>query len=144
MKKVLLGVLAAAAVLLVGTISVFAVGSRTGQNGAIADRYSAYDMTGVEHGRHFADADGGGVCDYSGDVCSYVDRNNDGLCDNCGIYHGDCIAGNGACGGVYGTAGTGHGRHFTDADGDGICDSYTAGHGHAGGRGNGCHGRRGR
>ncbi len=140
MKKVLLGVLAAVAVLLVGTISAFAAGSGVGENNADADNHSAYGVIGTGHGRHFADANGDGICDYSGGACGYVDRDNDGLCDNCGVYHGNCLTGDGACGSVYGTTGTGHGRHYAD----GICDSYTAGYGHAGRRGNGCHGRRGR
>lgn len=45
-------------------------------------------------------------------TCNYVDDDEDGICDNCGLY-----VKNGVCG-------KNHGRYFVDADGDGICDNY--------------------
>lgn len=45
----------------------------------------------------------------------YVDRNNDGVCDNYGVGKG--ANGQGSCAG------------YADADGDGICDNYGAGNG---------------
>ena len=45
----------------------------------------------------------------------YVDRNNDGVCDNYGVGKG--ANGQGSCAG------------YVDADGDGICDNYGAGNG---------------
>ena len=54
----------------------------------------------------------------------YVDRNNDGVCDNyangCGNRRGSGYG----CGN-----GNGGGAGYVDADGDGICDNYGAGNG---------------
>lgn len=81
----------------------------------------------------------------------YVDRNNDGVCDNYGVGkgangQGSCAGyadadGNGVCdnyangcgngrGSGYGCGnGNGGGAGYVDADGDGICDNYGAGNG---------------
>lgn len=81
----------------------------------------------------------------------YVDRNNDGVCDNYGVGkgangQGSCPGyadadGNGVCdnyangcgngrGSGYGCGnGNGGGAGYVDADGDGICDNYGAGNG---------------
>ena len=76
----------------------------------------------------------------------YVDRNNDGVCDNCANGQGSCPGyadadGNGVCdnyangcgngrGSGYGCGnGNGGGAGYVDADGDGICDNYGAGNG---------------
>ena len=54
----------------------------------------------------------------------YVDRNNDGVCDN---YGGDnCANGQGSCPG------------YADADGNGVCDNYANGCGNGRGSGYGC------
>ena len=52
-------------------------------------------------GRHFADADGDGVCDNAGTSwgANFVDADGDGICDN---------------------AGTNCGGYFVDDNGDGI------------------------
>ena len=81
----------------------------------------------------------------------YVDRNNDGVCDNYGVGKG--ANGQGSCAGYadadgdgigdncangqgngrgsgYGCGnGNGGGAGYVDADGDGICDNYGAGNG---------------
>lgn len=54
----------------------------------------------------------------------YVDRNNDGVCDNYGVGKG--ANGQGSCAG------------YADADGDGICDNYANGCGNGRGSGYGC------
>ena len=81
----------------------------------------------------------------------YVDRNNDGVCDNYGVgkgangqgscagyadADGDGIGDNCANGQGYGRGsgygcgnGNGGGAGYVDADGDGICDNYGAGNG---------------
>lgn len=75
----------------------------------------------------------------------YVDRNNDGVCDNYGVGKG--ANGQGSCAGYadadgdgvcdnYG-AGQGSRSGYVDADGDGICDNYGNGYGCGNGQGNG-------
>ena len=54
----------------------------------------------------------------------YVDRNNDGVCDNYGVGKG--ANGQGSCAG------------YADADGDGVCDNYANGCGNGRGSGYGC------
>ena len=54
----------------------------------------------------------------------YVDRNNDGVCDNYGV--GNCANGQGSCPG------------YADADGNGVCDNYANGCGNGRGSGYGC------
>ena len=59
----------------------------------------------------------------------YVDRNNDGVCDNYGVGKG--ANGQGSCAGYadgYGP-GNGNGAGYVDADNDGVCDNYGAGNG---------------
>lgn len=82
-------------------------------------------------GRNFIDADNDGICDNCGlGMCAmgagFVDADGDGICDN------------------YGTDRYRRGIGFVDADGDGICDNITAGmprngagfhRGHFGGQG---------
>ncbi|MEY8338795.1 hypothetical protein AALB16_12370 [Lachnospiraceae bacterium 62-35] len=105
MNKKLVGILTAAMVLTIGTAHAFAA------------------VPGA--GRNFVDADGDGVCDYFGSVCSYVDMDSDGICDNCNVYHRNSMAQ------------AGHGRYFVDADGDGVCDYFANGCA----RGNGLRGK---
>ena len=113
MKKVFSGILAAAIVLSMSLAAGFAAGPG--------------------YGRHFADADGDGVCDNAGSQCAYTDADGDGFCDICGAAH------------------TQPGGNFTDADGDGVCDNYQSGQGRSCGygrggrcgRGNGFRGGRG-
>ena len=97
MKKVFSGVLAAAIVLSMCLATGFAAGPGCG--------------------RHFADADGDGVCDNAGSQCAYTDADGDGICDVCGAAHAQ------------------PGGNFVDADGDGICDNYRSGRGCGYGRG---------
>lgn len=63
MRKVLLGVMAAAVILSLGSTSAFAAGPGGG--------------------RCFVDADGDRICDNAGGRCAYVDADGDGICDNC-------------------------------------------------------------
>ena len=79
MKKLRIGILAAAMVLAVGTTSAFAAGPGRGL-------------------RH-VDANGDGVCDNAGQFCRYVDANGDGICGNAGQYCRYVDAnGDGSCG----------------------------------------------
>lgn len=119
MKKILVGILATVTVLSIGTTTAFAAAPRTGRN---------------VHG----------VCGYFGSVCSHVDADNDGVCDNCGSYHRNCKTGNvpcqnfadadgngvcDNCDGYHGNCQTGNAscQNFTDTDGNGVCDNYPAG-----------------
>lgn len=63
MRKALLGVMAAAVILSLGSTSAFAAGPGGG--------------------RCFVDADGDRICDNAGGRCAYVDADGDGICDNC-------------------------------------------------------------
>jgi len=124
MKKALVTLLIAVTVLSIETANVFGAGPGTR--------------------RVFINMCGGGICNPLGIHCSYVDANNDGICDACGEYHcpainnggqsfidanGDGICDNyGSCH-RNGMAGIGYGRYFFDADGDGICDNYPVGNG---------------
>jgi len=73
-----------------------------------------------------------GRCNGSGKGAAFVDKNNDGVCDN--IQNGKANAtgnkGNGI-GNCDGTGkgqgqGRGKGRNFVDANKNGICDTYVA------------------
>ncbi len=70
-------------------------------------------------GRNFIDSNNDGICDNCGMYCQFIDEDGDGICDyynNWGAY--------------------GRGLGYVDADGDGICDYFISG-------GRGCN-RRGR
>ena len=119
MKRVLVGIAAAALVLSVSVTGAFAAG--------------------WGHGRNYTDANGDGVCDnYTGGGRYFVDANGDGVCDNCtgcGRYFVDAD-GDGVCDNC-----AGGGRYFVDANGDGVCDNHTVGLGCGtghGGRGGHC------
>lgn len=62
MKKVFLGILAAAILVSAGATASLAAN--------------------VGNGRCFVDADGDGVCDYTDSGCAYVDADGDGVCDH--------------------------------------------------------------
>ena len=87
---------------------------------------------GVHHRRNFMDRDNDGICDNLDTTragCNYTDADGDGVCDNLG---------SGVCAGSYTGTGLGFGRNctFIDADGDGVCDNLGT---HAGcGRWGGC------
>ena len=74
--------------------------------------------TGSGAGCHRVDAEGNGVCNYTGGVCSYIDEDGDGICD---YAHGSCSYvdedGDGICDYAHSACG------YVDADGDGICDN---------------------
>ena len=72
MKKMRIGILAAAMVLAVGTTSAFAAGPG--------------------RGLRYVDANGDGICDNAGQYCRYVDANGDG---SCGRLHSGWRAGRG-------------------------------------------------
>lgn len=91
MGKVALRVLAMMMVLSLGAATAFAASPGSGGN--------------------YVDADGDGICDYAGSVCSFADADGDGICDN-----------------------------LTDTDGDGVCDNSARGHGRGRGNGNGFRG----
>lgn len=67
MRKALLGVMAAAVILSLGSTSAFAAGP----GGRCC----------------FVDADGDRICDNAGGRCAYVDADDDGICDVCGTAH---------------------------------------------------------
>lgn len=111
MKKTLVGILMAAMVLSVGATSAFAAGRGCGR--------------GHGHGRNHVNVTASGAGgNYTG-ACNFVDADNDGICDNCNTYHGNCPSGSGC------------GQNYVDADGDGVCDNYASG-GQGQGRGRGC------
>ncbi len=115
LRKTIVGVLATAAVLVIGSASVFAAGPG--------------------YGRNYTDSDGNGICDYASGVCSslssrlsqngsgqnFTDADNDGVCDNLGSQ----LSQNGS------------GQNFTDADNNGVYDNYGTrqGQGFRGGHG---------
>ena len=76
----------------------------------------------------------------------YVDRNNDGVCDNYGVGKG--ANGQGSCAGYADADGDGIGDNcangqgscpgYADADGNGVCDNYANGCGNGRGSGYGC------
>lgn len=72
MKKMRIGILAAAMVLAVGTTSAFAAGPG--------------------RGLRYVDANGDGICDNAGQYYRYVDTNGDG---SCGRLHSGWRAGRG-------------------------------------------------
>jgi len=65
-----------------------------------------------------------GQCNGKGKGAAFVDKNNDGVCDNKqnGTAYSTGNKGNGIvkCNG----SGKGHGRNFVDANKNGICDTY--------------------
>lgn len=87
MKKLMVGVAAAALVLAVGTASAFARGNAPGWR--------------------YTDSDGDGVCDYyaGGQGCRYADEDGDGVCD----YY---AAGGQGAGAGRSNGGSGAGRHM--------------------------------
>lgn len=62
MKKVFLGILAAAILVSAGATASLAAN--------------------MGSGCRFVDANGDGICDYADDGCAYVDADNDGICDH--------------------------------------------------------------
>jgi len=67
-----------------------------------------------------------GQCNGTGKGSAFVDKNNDGVCDN--IKNGNATGnkGNGTCdgSGKGQRQGKGQGRNFVDANKNGICDTY--------------------
>ena len=78
MRKALLGVVAAAIILSLGSVSAFAAGPGGG--------------------RYFVDTDGDGICDNAGGRCAYVDADGDGICDNYQSGQGRGCGHGGRCG----------------------------------------------
>lgn len=133
MKRIFLGVLTSAVVLSLGATSAFAACHAVRRGPISVDSAIC----------SFVDLDGDGICDNCGIPCqcgalcaengwNYVDADGDGICD----HHADglgwgCRGGNAPRGGC--------GRNYVDADGDGICDNYFTAQGRRGG-----HGGRGR
>lgn len=80
------------------------------------------------------ESNGGGMgkCNGTGKGTSYVDKNNNGVCDNSenkttgtavkkGKGNGN---GTGKCNGTGQGCGKGQGKNFTDANKNGVCDTY--------------------
>lgn len=94
MKKVILGILAAAILLSASATAAFAFGARAGCNFVDADGDGVCDM--ADSHCAFVDVDGDGVCDNVGSRRAFVDADGDGICDNaafpqrrgCGFGHG--------------------------------------------------------
>lgn len=87
MKKAMIGIGAAGALLLAGTISTFAAGEGTGYSNTFQSRICNYmesdgtcsSFTGICHGQgtHYTDGDHDGVCDnYTSGICP---RNGTGM-----------------------------------------------------------------
>ena len=91
-KKTTVGILTSIIVVSAGTASVFAAGQAKGRN--------------------FTDVDGNGICDNAKVVCSYVDEEQNEICDHNSADH-FCRCENG--------------KNFVDADGDKICDHCKSG-----------------
>lgn len=85
-KKSLAGVLAAVMVLSVGTTGTFAAGPRCSKN-IVCTR---------------------SVCSNTGKSCSFVDKDKDGICDNCGRKN---------------SSKKGCKKYYVDKNGDGVCDN---------------------
>lgn len=133
MKRIFFGILTFAVVLSLGATNAFALCHTSRRNFTDADSNIC----------NFVDLDNDGICDNCGIPCqcgticagnggNYVDADGDGICD----HHADglgwgCGRGNASRGGC--------GRNYTDTDGDGICDNYFTTQGRRGG-----HGGRGR
>ena len=67
----------------------------------------------------FVDEDEDGICDNCGIGFGFIDEDGDGICDNCGIGFGFIDEdGDGICDNC------GIGLGFIDEDGDGICDNW--------------------
>lgn len=108
MKKRLIGVLSAALILSVGTLSAGA----------------AYGPGG---GARWVDANKDGICDNRG--ANWVDANGDGICDNCNTAWVDAN-GDGIC--------DNRGTNWVDANGDGVCDNQGTSKSGGARRGGGC------
>ena len=69
---------------------------------------------------------GCGRCNGTGKGAAFVDKNNDGVCDN--LQNGNATGnkGNGKCDGSGKVQGKGQGSNFVDANKNGICDTYEA------------------
>jgi len=81
----------------------------------------------------YVDRNNDGVCDNygvgkgangQGSCAGYADADGDGIGDNCANGHGNGRGSGYGCGN-----GNGGGAGYVDADGDGICDNYGAGNG---------------
>lgn len=142
MKKLLLGVLAGVLVFSAGSIQVSAACHGAGRHCGTAGTRNCVAGDTTDCGRYcYLDEDEDGICDNCGEShrnCldgsenCFVDEDNDGICDNCSTHH--------SCG----AAGYGQGSQYIDSNNDGICDNYAAGQSAGrGGRG-GHHGSRGR
>ncbi len=75
---------------------------------------------------------GNGPCNGTGKGAAFVDKNNDGVCDNVETRTGNSTVksgkGNGICKGTGKGQGQGtwKGRNFVDANGNGVCDTFEA------------------
>ena len=67
-----------------------------------------------------------GPCNGTGKGVAFVDKNNDGICDNIGNRTANKGNDNGKCDGTGKGQGKGQGKNFVDANKNGICDTYEA------------------
>lgn len=106
MKKLLIGILAAALLTGAGAGTAFAAGHGchfTDANGdGVCDNYASGTCA-------FVDENGDGFCDLAHTVCGFVDENEDGICDHCGRDYEESCHGSGVCQGTGIRAGH-HGR----------------------------------
>jgi hypothetical protein len=74
---------------------------------------------------------GHGQCVRNCKGSAFVDKNNDGICDNKGNATANAMGnkrtGNGECNGSGRRQGQGNGRNFVDANKDGVCDNNKTG-----------------
>lgn len=97
---------------------------------------------GMNGTRNYVDADADGICDNCmrlggqgqgrGNGLNFVDKNNDGICDNFVDENAD-----GICDGCMGLGGQGKGNglNFVDENNDGVCDNFASGARRCRGRG---------
>ncbi len=134
MKKLFVGILAAALAISACTVSVSAAGAGYGKN--FGKGYTDKTNGVCNYLRPKIDADEDGICDLRGTTGNgigygFVDEDNDGICDNrdaatnCNGYGFVDEDGDGICDnrGTAGNGGAGYG--FVDNDGDGVCDYGT-------------------
>ena len=71
---------------------------------------------------------GRGRCNGTGKGATFVDANNDGICDNLGNRSASATGnkGKGTCNGNGQGQGKGKGKNFLDANQNGVCDTFEA------------------
>ena len=96
MKKVFLGILAAAILVSAGATASLAAGAGSGRRVVDANDDGVCDY--ADSGCVYVDADGDGICDRADDDCAYTDADGDGVCDHYVSGHGRGYGFRGGCG----------------------------------------------